>query len=296
MKFLVTGSCGLIGNQLISDLDKIDQTIYSCYNDALPLKGISIHLDLLNLDEITTIFEKIKPDVVIHLAALTDVELCESNPKLAYMINTTATEKIAKESEKLGCFLIYLSTDYIFDGKNGMYDEKNSSNPLNEYAKTKLYGEKAVEKYNTKWSILRTSTPFGNHPTRKTFPKWIVENLKSKKSLNIVEDQFTSPTYVPNLSKMILEVSMSNLEGLFHLSGSTRISRYEFAKLISEQLNLDSSLLKPIKMEMMSWKAKRPSDSSLDISKAISILKEKPYSIKKSLQEYLPELRNSLPL
>jgi len=296
MKFLVTGSSGLIGTQLVSDLDKINQTVYSCYSDSLPLKGIPIHLDLLNLDEITSVFEKIKPDVVIHLAALTDVELCESNPKLAYMINTIATEKIAKESEKHGCFLIYISTDYVFDGKNGLYDEKNSTNPLNEYAKTKLSGEKAIEGCNAKWSILRTSTPFGNHPTKKTFPKWIIENLKSKKTLNVVEDQFTSPTYVPNLSKMILEISTTNLEGLLHLSGSTRISRYEFAKLISEYLDLDISLLKPIKMEKISWKAKRPYDSSLDISKAISILKEKPYSIKNSLQEYIPELQDSLPL
>ena len=296
MKFLVTGSAGLIGNQLVLDLTTMKQTVYSCYYQTIPSKGIPIYLDLTDLDNITTIFEEIKPDVVIHLAALTDVEYCESNPKLAYLVNTTATEKIVKESEKLGSFLIYLSTDYVFDGKNGLYDEADSTNPINEYAKTKLYGEQAVKNCNTKWSILRTSTPFGYHSIKKTFPEWIVENIKSKKLLNIVEDQFTSPTYIPNLSKMILEVSKYNYEGLLHISGSTRISRYEFAKLIAEQLHLDTSLLKPVKMDMMSWKAKRPSDSSLDISLANSILKEKPYSIKKSLQEYLPQLRNSLPL
>lgn len=296
MKYLVTGSSGLIGSQLVFDLDKTGQTIYSCYNDNPTLNGIPTHLNLLNLDEISTTFKKIQPDAVIHLAALTDIELCESKPKLAYLINTTATEKIVQESEKLGCFLIYLSTDYVFDGKNGMYTETNSPNPLNEYAKTKLYGEKAVENSNTKWSILRTSTPFGTHPTKKTFPKWIIENIKIKKLLNIVEDQFTSPTYVPNLSKMILEVLACNLEGILHLSGSTRLSRYEFATIIADQFNLDNSFLKPIKMDMMPWKAKRPLDSSLDISKANLILKEKPYSIEKSLHEYVSDMRDSLPL
>lgn len=296
MKFLVTGSSGLIGSQLVSDLEKTGQVVYSCYNESLPVNGIPVHLDLLDLDKISKIFAKIKPDIIIHLAALTDVELCESNPDLANKINFIATKKISQESEKLGCFLVYLSTDYVFDGKKGMYDETSIPNPINEYAKTKLHGENAVKDSNTKWLILRTSTPFGIHPTKKTFPKWIVENIKSKNSLRILEDQFTSPTYVPNLCKMILEVLTCNLTGILHLSGSTRISRYEFAKMISEQLSLDSSYLKPEKLDYMHWMAKRPSDSSLNVSKAASILKEKPYSVEKSIHEYLPDLNNSLPL
>ena len=296
MKFLVTGSSGLIGSQFVFDLEKSGQTVYSCYNNNSPLKGIPTKLDLLDLQEISNTFQKIQPDAVIHLAALTDVERCEAEPKLANSINTKATEKIVKESEKFGCFLIYLSTDYVFDGKNGMYNETSSTNPINQYAKTKLFGEKAVMDCNTKWSIIRTSTPFGINSIRKTFPIWIIENIKINKMLNLLEDQFTSPTYVPNLSKMVLEVLTRNLEGIFHLSGSTRISRYEFGKMIAKQLNLDKSLLKPVKMDMMTWKAKRPHDSSFDVSKANSILTEKPYSIEKSLQEYIPLLRDSFSL
>ena len=286
MKILVTGSSGLIGNQLVLDLDKTEQTVYSCYNNIKSLYGVPTKLNLSNLDDIHKIFKKFQPDVIIHCAALTDVEKCEMEPKLANLINAKATEIIAKETERLGSYLIYLSTDYIFDGKKGLYNETDFPNPLNHYGKTKLAGEKTVETNTSKWCIIRTSTPFGTNSSKKTFPVWLLENLQKNKEVNILEDQFTSPTYVPNLSKMILEIVTRNLEGFFHLAGSTRISRFEFAKLIAKKLNLDSSLLNPVKIDTMPWNATRPLDSSLDISKINSILRTKPFTIEKSLDDY----------
>ena len=286
MKILVTGSSGLIGNQLVLDLDKTEQTVYSCYNNIKSLYGVPTKLNLSNLDDIHKIFKKFQPDVIIHCAALTDVEKCEMEPKLANLINAKATEIIAKETERLGSYLIYLSTDYIFDGKKGLYNETDFPNPLNYYGKTKLAGEKTVETNTSKWSIIRTSTPFGTNSSKKTFPVWLLENLQKNKEVNILEDQFTSPTYVPNLSKMILEIVTRNLEGFFHLAGSTRISRFEFAKLIAKKLNLDSSLLNPVKIDTMPWNARRSLDSSLDISKINNILRTKPFTIEKSLDDY----------
>lgn len=296
MTYLVTGSAGLIGSQFVSDLEQSGRSVYSCYNDAKPSHGIPIKLDLLNIQEISTTLQKFQPDVIIHLAALTDVEKCELEPKLAYSINTKATEQIVKEAEQIGCFLIYLSTDYVFDGKNGMYKETDPTNPINQYGKTKLDGEKAVEKCKSPWAIIRTSTPFGNHLTKKTFPIWVIENLQKNKTLSIIEDQFTSPTYVPNLTEMILDVISHNLVGFFHLSGSTRISRYRFAQMIADKLNLDKSLLKPVKMNEMTWKANRPLDSSLDVSKADLILNKKPLSVEYSLHDYLSQLKDSFSL
>ena len=285
MKYLVTGSAGLIGNQLVHDLEKSGEIVYSCYNNTESFFGIPIQLDLLDLEGIHKIFKKIQPDIIIHSAALTDVEKCEVEPKLANSLNVKATEIIAKETERLGSYLIYLSTDYIFDGKKGLYNETDFPNPLNHYGKTKLAGEKTIETNTSKWSIIRTSTPFGTNSSKKTFPVWLLENLQKNKEVNILEDQFTSPTYVPNLSKMILEIVTRNLEGFFHLAGSTRISRFEFAKLIAKKLNLDSSLLNPVKIDTMLWNATRPLDSSLDISKINSILRTKPFTIEKSLDD-----------
>jgi dTDP-4-dehydrorhamnose reductase len=286
MKYLVTGSAGLIGNQLVYDLEKSGEIVYSCYNDVKPLYGIPIHLNLLNLKDITKIFKKIQPDIVIHCAALTDVEKCEIEPELANLLNVKATEVIAKEVEKICSYLVYISTDYVFDGKKGLYKETDLTNPLNNYGKSKLLGEKIIEHNNSKWSIIRTSTPFGIHSFKKTFPIWIYENLKINKKINVLEDQFTSPTYIPNLSKMILEIILRSLEGIFHLSGSTKISRFEFAKMIVSKLNLDSSLLNPVKIDTMHWKAMRPLDSSLDISKIDTVLNTKSLPIEKSLDDF----------
>ena len=296
MKYLVTGSAGLIGNQIVFDLEQSGQTVYSCYNNTKPLCGIPTKLDLLNLDNVSTTFKKIQPDVIIHSAAFTDVEKCEMEPELANSINTKATKVIANEANSLDSFLIYLSTDYVFDGKKGLYNEIDSTNPLNHYGKTKIGGEKAIDNCTSKWSIIRTSTPFGTNSFKKTFPIWLIENLQKNKKVNILEDQFTSPTYVPNLSQMILEIIARNLEGLFHVSGSTRISRFEFAKIIAEKLNLDLSLVNPVKLDVMPWKAKRPVDSSLDISKINSILNTKPFSIERSLDDYAPQLIDSFSL
>ena len=296
MKYLVTGSSGLIGNQIVIDLEQSGQTVYSCYNNIKPLCGIPTKLNLLNLDDISTTFKTIQPDVIIHSAALTDVEKCEMEPELANSINTKATKVIANEANSLNSFLIYLSTDYVFDGKKGLYNEIDSTNPLNHYGKTKIGGEKAIKNCTSKWSIIRTSTPFGTNSFKKTFPVWLIENLQKNKKVNILEDQFTSPTYVPNLSQIILEIITRKLEGLFHVSGSTRISRFEFAKTIVEKLNLNLSLLNPVKIDVMPWKAKRPVDSSLDISKINSILNTKPFSIEKSLDDYAPQLIDSFSL
>lgn len=296
MRYLVTGSAGLIGNNLVSVLEKSGKTVYSCFNNIKPQYGIPVKLDLLNFDEISKVFNDVQPDIVIHLAALTDVEKCEEEPELANSINVKATEIIAKESATLQSYLIYLSTDYVFDGKTGMYSEIDITNPLNQYGKTKLFGEKAITTFTKKYTILRTSTPFGTHSHKKTFPIWLLENIQNNKKINVLEDQFTSPTFVPNLNKMILEIVSRNLEGLFHLSGSSKISRYEFAKKILKALKLDDSLLIPVKTNSMHWKACRPLDSSLDISKIYPLLTTKPLSIEASLENFLPELRNSFSL
>jgi dTDP-4-dehydrorhamnose reductase len=287
MKYLVTGSAGLIGNQLVNDLEKSGEIVYSCYNNVKPLYGIPIQLDLLDLEGIHKIFKKIQPDIVIHSAALTDVEKCEVEQKLANSINVRATEVIATEVENISSYLMYISTDYVFDGKKGLYKETDLTNPLSNYGITKLSGEKIIQDKTSRWSIIRTSTPFGKHYFKKTFPVWVYENLKINKKINILENQFTSPTYVPNLSEMILEIIFHRLEGFFHLAGSTKISRFEFAKMIATKFDLNLSLLNPVKIDSMPWKAIRPIDSSLDISKINTVLKTKPYTINQSLDDYV---------
>ena len=291
MKFLVTGSAGLIGSQVVKDLIDQNHTVYSCYHDEKPQNGIPIEFDLLNKEKIIQTINDIKPDRVIHLGAMTNVDLCETEKKLATIINTNATKILATQAAKLKAFFLYVSTDYVFDGINGMKKENDIANPLGFYGKSKLDGESELNKLASSWCIARISTPFGIHYKKKSFPIWVKENLESKKEISVLVDQFTSPTYVPNLSKMLIEIAIRQIVGIIHLSGSTRISRYEFAELIAEKLHLDKKFLIPITTDEMKWNAKRPKDSSLDVSLASEILNEKPQKIEQSLELFLSELQ-----
>jgi len=290
-KILVTGSAGLIGRQVVKDLIDEKNHVYSCYNKTKPENGIPTHLDITKEDQIIEIFGKLKPDLVIHLAAFTDVEKCEILKEQAILVNTIATEILVRESNKINAFFVYVSTDYVFDGMQGLRNENEVSSPVNFYGKTKLDGEKVVKKLATQYAIVRTSTPYGSHPTKKTFPLWVKENLELKKEIPVLIDQFTSPTFVPNLSKMIIEITNKQIMGIIHLAGNTRISRYEFAKMISEKFNLDSSFLKPRKLDDMKWNALRPTDSSLNVTKAKEILKNKPQNIDYSLDLFFEQIK-----
>ena len=292
MKILVTGSAGLIGSQIVKDLLQENYTVYSCYHNEKPTNGIPIQLDLTNNNQTIETLQKIKPEKIIHLAAMTNVDLCETKKEIATQINTKATEILAQQAAKLNAFFVYVSTDYIFDGIKEKKKENNFQNPLSVYGKSKLEGELVLNKLASNWCIARTSTPFGIHHTKKTFPLWIKENLEAEKEIPVLVDQFTSPTYVPNLSKMLIEIIKRQILGVIHVSGATKISRYHLAELIAEKLNLNKKLLIPTKMDSIDWKALRPKDSSLDISYANEILNEKPQNIEQTLNAFLLELKN----
>jgi len=283
-KILVTGSAGLIGTQIVKDLLDNHKQVYSCYNKTKPELGIITHLDLTKKDDIVNTMNRIKPDVVIHLGAMTDVELCETETELAKKINTDATEILALESEKYNTFFVYMSTDYVFDGKVGMKKENDKTNPINFYGKSKLDGERVFKKITTPNVIVRTSTPFGLHSKKISFPIWVKKNLELEKEISVVVNQYTSPSYVPNISKMIIEIMERKITGIIHLAGATKISRYDFAVQISKIINANKQFLKLIKMDQMDWKAQRPADSSLSVSKANKILKNKPEKIEDSLK------------
>lgn len=283
MKLLVTGSAGLVGTQVIKDLIEQNHEVYSCYHDSKPEYGTLVKLDLVNQNDIHDTINEIKPECIIHLAALTDVEQCELQPDLAMKINADATNILARQAARQNAFFLYVSTDYVFDGKQGMKKESDIPNPLGYYGKSKLAGELALNNLASPYAIARTSTPFGLHKTKKSFPIWVKENLESKKDIPVLVDQFTSPTYVPNLSKMLIEIATKQLVGIFHTAGASKISRYNFAEMVCEKLNLDKKFLRPANISEMNWKAQRPKDSSLDVSLVTEFLDEKPQTIQQSL-------------
>ena len=291
---LVTGSGGLLGSKFIT-LASPKYKIYSIYNHHFPPAGEAIKLDLLDFNSLDKIFNNIKPDIVLHAAALTNVDLCEKEKDLALKINYEATKRIAILSKKINFFIIYISTDYVFDGEKGLYSEEDKPNPINFYGFSKLKGEEAIIEFSKNYCIIRSSVIYGSKPAsgKTNFALWLLENLNKKNKINILIDQYVSPTLNTNLSEMLIEIIDRKLEGIFHLTGAERISRYDFAKEFCNIFNLDSSLLNPISMKDINWIAKRPKDSSLNVSKAINILKTKPLKLKDALIKLRDEINAS---
>jgi len=293
MRILITGASGLLGSKLVELSIKKGYEVYSGFYGHKPSDGFPVRVDVSDRNSVEKTFKIAKPDVVIHAAALTNVDKCEVDKELAWSINVVGTKNIVEQSKKFEAFLIYVSTDYVFDGEKGMYKETDDPNPINYYGLTKLEGEKIVADTLDDYCIVRSSVIYGARPAsgKINFALWVIKQLKNGKTINIVTDQYVSPTLNTNLAEMILEIAERRLTGIYHLAGATRISRYEFARLIAETFNLSSTLIAPIKMNTLKWIAKRPRDSSLNVSKAKNDLHNPPLEIEDALKKLKEELR-----
>ncbi|MFQ6068742.1 MAG: dTDP-4-dehydrorhamnose reductase [Candidatus Bathyarchaeia archaeon] len=265
-KVLVTGASGLLGSKIVDKAEK-KYIVYPTHATR-PLFPNSLEMNITSESEVEHVFSQVEPDVVIHTAAETNVDKCEENKNHALKVNAEGTKNLAKACKQVNAKIVYISTDYVFDGEKGLYTEEDEPNPVNYYGLTKLMGEKYVTELCGNFVILRTSVLYGVHPEKPNFTMWVITALKEKKPLTIVKDHYNSPTFAANFAEVILEIVNKRLEGVYHTAGSERISRYEFALKIAEAFNFNSSLIKPIKMsELKAWKAKRPKDSSLCVDK-----------------------------
>ncbi len=292
MKLLVTGASGLLGSKITKLATQAGYKIYSGYFMHQPKNGDPLRIDLKAHESVRKIIQEADADIIIHCAALTDVDTCEVNRDLAKTINLDGTKSIIKGANDSGSFLVYISTDYVFDGIKGNYTEEDEPKPVNFYGYSKLLGEKAVTEESKNYLIARTSVIYGDTPAsgKINFALWVIEKLKVNKEIKILTDQFSSPTLNTNAAKMILEACEKKLNGTYHMAGASRISRYDFAIRLAEKLNLDKSLIKKAITEEMRWKAPRPRDSSLNTLKAQNTLKTKPMSLDEAFIRLKEEL------
>ena len=287
MRIFVSGGSGLLGSKIAEIAMIRGYEVYAGYCHNIPEYGEPIKLDLAKDTDLEVIYN-IEPEVVIHTAALTNVDECEVNKEVAYKINAEGTRRVAEITKELGAFLVYVSTDYVFSGDKGMYKEDDEPNPMDYYGYTKLLGEEYCD------CIARPCVIYGAKPAsgKVNFALWIIEKLSKREEVKIVTDQFITPTLNTNLTKMLLEIAERELKGIIHLAGATRVSRYDFALRIADKFELDKNLIIPSRMDEMNWIASRPKDSSLDTSKASRYLKEKPYDLDKALKILKGELKN----
>ena len=290
MKIFITGGSGLFGSKVAEIAQARGDEVFSGYAHNLPEYGRAVKFDLLDEKTISELVGKIEPEVIIHSAALTDVDRCEREQELAYKMNVDGTRAIATAAEKAGSFLIYISTDYVFDGLCGMYREDDRPNPVSYYGYSKLLGEQFC-----RGCIARTCVIYGSRPAsgKVNFALWLLSNLNSGKEVRVVTDQFITPTLNTNLAAMVLEAADRRLCGVYNLVGATRISRYDYALELAREFDLDKSLILPSRMADLMWAAKRPIDSSLDTSKARAELMERPLPLNKALRTLRTEISRS---
>ena len=290
MKIFITGGSGLFGSKVAEIAQARGDEVFSGYAHNLPEYGRAVKFDLLDEKTISELVGKIEPEVIIHSAALTDVDRCEREQELAYKMNVDGTRAIATAAEKAGSFLIYISTDYVFDGLCGMYREDDRPNPVSYYGYSKLQGEQFC-----RGCIARTCVIYGSRPAsgKVNFALWLLSNLNSGKEVRVVTDQFITPTLNTNLAAMVLEAADRRLCGVYNLVGATRISRYDYALELAREFDLDKSLILPSRMADLMWAAKRPIDSSLDTSKARAELMERPLPLNKALRTLRTEISRS---
>ena len=286
MNLLITGASGLLGTKLCQLAVERNHETYASYGQHKPLCGTPLELNILDPRAQRQAFDKIKPDAVVHAAALTDVDKCEMEKQLAWKTNVEATENLAQLCKERGVFLVYVSTDYVFDGQKGMYKETDNPAPINYYGLTKLKGEEAVQALDDH-CIARGSVIYGSTPAtgKINFALWLLDKLRKKEEIKIVTDQWNSPTLNLNMAEMILETVEKRIVGTLHLAGATRLSRYEFAEYVAEVFNFDPTYVTPIRSDQLKWVARRPRDSSLNVDKAERMLVNKPLQICEALRK-----------
>ena len=294
LKLLITGAGGLLGSA-VAKIASERHIVYSGFRRRVPKFGKPVAIDLLNLDRIRRVVRTLKPDAILHAAALTDVDRCEAEKRVATRVNYEATKAISVAAAQAGAYLLYVSTDAVFDGERGMYRETDRPNPINHYGMTKLMGEEAAGAAGGRSCVARSSVIYGSRPAalKDNFAIWLFEKLTAGRSVNIVTDQFVSPSLNSNVAEMVLELTERGLTGTYHASGASRVSRYDFAEDLAATFGLDASLIRAVRMKDMKWTARRPKDSSLDVRKATSTLDHPPMLLGDSLLRLKREFRGA---
>ena len=287
MKYFVTGVKGQLGYDVMRELEKRG------YNDAV---GVDIEeMDITDSESVDKVISSEKPDVVIHCAAWTAVDLAEDEDKQdkVHLINAVGTENIAKVCKKLDCKMIYISTDYVFDGQGTRpWEPDDERNPLNVYGQTKYEGELAVEKWLEKYFIVRIAWVFGQNG--KNFVRTMLNLGKTHDKLTVVDDQIGSPTYTPDLARLLVDMAESDKYGIYHATNEGFCSWYEFACEIFRQASeFDSDYknvsVSPVTSDKYPSKAKRPSNSRMNKEKLTENGFEKLPAWQDALRRYIKE-------
>ncbi|WP_395767035.1 SDR family oxidoreductase [Aquirufa sp.] len=280
---LITGSNGLLGQKLVDLLSQessVNLIATARGENRLPNHAGYTYqsLDITDPIAVEEIFCKYQPAIVIHTAAMTNVDTCESDLVGCELLNVKAVEYIVHACEKHKTFLCHLSTDFIFDGEAGPYNEEDLPNPISVYGESKLKAEKIIQASKIRWAIARTVLVFGIVPdmSRTNIILWVKKSLEEGKQINVVTDQYRTPTLAEDLAIGCWLITQKEAEGIFNISGEELLTPYEMAIKTAEFYHLSKDLIKPADSSNFSQPAKRPPRTGFILSKAKKILGYKP--------------------
>lgn len=286
-KILLTGGNGLLGQKIVKRLkDDPEVALFAAGkgHSRLPKSWdhgyVWVTLDITNPQAVDQVMAEIQPDAVIHTAAMTQVDDCEMDKESCWQANVLATTYIVGACERYQSRLVHVSTDFIFDGENGPYTEEAEPNPVNLYGWSKLAAEKAVIGAKCPWSIARTILVYGiaQDMSRSNIILWVKKSLEQGKQIQVVNDQWRTPTLAEDLAEGCILMVKKNAQGIFNISGKDLLTPYQMAILSADYFGLDKSLIMESNSRIFTQPAKRPPRTGFIIDKAIKVLGYAPKS------------------
>ena len=289
-QILITGANGLLGQKLVYKMKGMHQVhciaTSKGINRLLSQEGYEYYAaDVIDYDRINEVIRESKPDYIINTAAMTNVDACEEDKETCKRINTDAVKNLANICDELNIHLIHLSTDFIFDGKEGPYDENAVPNPLSYYGLCKWEAEKIVQQMQAPWTIIRTVLVYGivDNMSRSNIVLWVKKSLEEGKNINLVNDQWRTPTLAEDLAEGCLLVALKNATGFYNISGKDFMSIFDMACKVAEHYGLDKKFIHATDSESLGQPAKRPPRTGFIIDKAVKELGYEPMSFEESL-------------
>lgn len=299
MKILITGANGLLGQKLVVLLaDKPHIEVVATSKGAnritYELPTYTYHsLDITQPAQVDQIISSEKPDVVIHTAAMTNVDECELNQDICWLLNVQAVQHLIQAAEKQGCFLIHLSTDFIFSGDRPLLQEDDQAKPVNFYGKSKLEAEKLVMKSQLDYAIARTVLVYGVTPnmSRSNIILWVKESLEQNKNIKVVDDQYRTPTLAEDLAMGCYLIAEKKAKGIFHISGKEVLTPYQMALQVADFFGLNAELIAKTDSQSLKQPAMRPPETGFVIGKANEVLGYSPHSFREGIQIVSEQLK-----
>lgn len=291
MKILITGANGLLGQKLISLLTHkkdIEVVATSKGKNVNYYELPEYHfrsLDITDREHVMEVIEDEKPDVIVHTAAMTNVDACEQQQSDCWKVNVLAVEWLLEASKNVNAFFVHLSTDFVFSGSHGPLAEDEKTWPVNFYGKSKVEAELLVQQSGVDYAIVRTALVYGVAPSmsRSNIVLWVKESLENGKSIKVVDDQYRTPTLAEDLAEACWLIASKRAQGTFHISEAGVHTPYEMAVMVAEVFDLDTSLISKTDSNEFKQPAKRPPKTGFIIDKAKNELGFKPHTFREGL-------------